>query len=362
MFNNNKLTYLYHLLGSIIFLSLPIVFSPDFSSDLHFLYIRPFQKDLIYHFLLLIFFYFNYLVFIPKLYFNKRYVLYALSLAATLILINIIPELLVKLFNYSGPDMGREFGEHMHREANGFREGFEHGPGPRRRHGPIEFMFLKNAFQFLFVAIVGLIIQTNRRLKVIEQNRVDTELSYLKSQINPHFLFNTLNSIYSLAIIGSNNTADAVVKLSNMMRYVLNDASREWVSLEQEVNYIKNYIELQKLRFDNSVKINFEVIGELENKMIAPLLFIPFIENAFKYGVNAEQNSDINIEINIKQKFVQLNVRNNIVDYTQTSMDSHGIGIENTKSRLQILYPEKHILAIDNNEGVYEVNLIIHFI
>ncbi len=359
---NNKLTYLYHFLGSIIFLSIPIVFSPDFSSDLHFIYIRPFQKDLIYHVLLLIFFYLNYLVFIPKFYFNRKYVLYGLCLVTTLIFINIIPELIVKLFNHSSPDLGHEFREHMHREGEGFREGLGHDSGHRRKHGPNEFLFIKNAFQFLFVAIVGLIIQTNRRLKIIEQNRIDTELSYLKSQINPHFLFNTLNSIYSLAIIGSNNTADAVVKLSNMMRYVLNDASREWVSLEQEVNYIKNYIELQKLRFDNSVKINFEVVGELENKMIAPLLFIPFIENAFKYGVNAEQNSDINIEISIKQKFVQLNVRNNIVDYTQTSMDSHGIGIENTKSRLQILYPEKHILVIENKEGVYEINLILHFI
>lgn len=353
---NNKLTYLYHVLGSLIFLSIPIVFSPDFSSDMHFIYIEPFQKDLIYHVLLLLFFYLNYLVFIPNLYFKRKYLQYAICILITLIFINIIPELIVKLFTHSDHHGMHEMREHLQHE----KMEMHHGPG--RKHNRIEFLFIKNAFQFLFVAIVGLIIQTNRRLKIIEQNRVNTELSYLKSQINPHFLFNTLNSIYSLAIIGSNNTADAVVKLSNMMRYVLNDASREWVSLEQEVNYIKNYIELQKLRFDNSVKIQFDVIGELENKMIAPLLFIPFIENAFKYGVNAEQNSDISIEINAKSKFVQLNVKNNIVDFTQTSMDSHGIGIENTKSRLQILYPEKHILVIENKVGVYEVNLILHFI
>ncbi len=351
-----KLTYVYHIIGSLIFLAIPIVFSPDLSSDLHFIYIEPFQKDLLYHVLLLFFFYLNYLVFIPKFYFNKKYLQYVVSLIITLILINIIPELLVKLFPHIDHHGMQEMRARMHPEEMGMPH------GPRRRHDRIEFLFIKNIFQFLFVAVVGLIIQTSRRLKIIEQNRVSTELSYLKSQINPHFLFNTLNSIYSLAIVGSNRTADAVVKLSNMMRYVLNDASREWVSLEQEVNYINNYIELQKLRFDNSVKINFEVIGELENKMIAPLLFIPFIENAFKYGVNAEQNSEINIQIIVKSKFVQLNVKNNIVDYTETSMDSHGIGIENTKSRLQILYPEKHILVIENKNGVYEVNLMLNFI
>lgn len=352
----SKIAFIYHIIGSLIFLSIPVVFSPDFSSDMHFIYIEPFQKDLIYHVLLLFFFYLNYLILIPNLYFKRKYAQYVFFVSITLVFINILPELIVHLFSNNDHHSMREMSEHMRHE--GMEKHHRHG----RRHNRFEFLFIKNAFQFLFVAIVGLIIQTNRRLKVIEQSRVDTELSYLKSQINPHFLFNTLNSIYSLAIVGSNYTADAVVKLSNMMRYVLNDASREWVSLEQEVNYIQNYIELQKLRFDNSVKIHFEVAGEVENKMIAPLLFIPFIENAFKYGVNAEQNSDINIKINVKPEFVQLYVRNNIVDFTETSMDSHGIGIENTKSRLQILYPEKHILVIENKEGVYEVNLTIHFL
>lgn len=333
---------------------IPILFSPDFSSDFSFISNIHFQKDLIYHCLLLIFFYSNYLILIPKFYFKNEFIIYLLSILVILVIINIVPEIITKLINQP-PDF---------RGDEPFREG-RPGPFMKGHPGPpprgFVFMYIKNMFQFFFVGIVGLMIQTNRRLKLTEKNRLATELSYLKSQINPHFLFNTLNSIYSLAIVGSNNTANAVVKLSNMMRYVLNDASREWVSLDQEINYISNYIELQELRFAGSINIRYQIQGETEGKTIAPLLIIPFIENAFKYGVNAEQDSSINVHISIKQNMIHVLILNKKVDYTQTSMDSNGIGIENTKSRLAILYPNKHILAIDDREDAYEVSLILHF-
>lgn len=241
-------------------------------------------------------------------------------------------------------------------------------PRPRdfERRGPRGdfkiFMVLKSVFQFILVMVIGLMIQINRRFKNLEKSKIATELSYLKSQINPHFLFNTLNSIYSLAIVGSNNTADAVVKLSNMMRYVLNDANKDWVSLEQEISYISNYIELQKLRFANSVKIDFNVSGDLSGKVIAPLIIIPFIENSFKYGVNAEQNSSIIIDINSKSKMLEVRIWNKKVDFNESDSESTGIGIENTKNRLRLLYPNRHVLSIDDNSDFFEVILIFHFI
>ena len=130
-------------------------------------------------------------------------------------------------------------------------------------------------------------LKINSRLKLAEKEKVNAELSYLKAQINPHFLFNTLNSIYSLAIEKSDYTATAVVKLSSMMRYVITDASHKFVPLEKEINYISNYIELQKLRIDSSIKLMYTVTGDISDKKIAPLVLISFIENAFKYGVNA---------------------------------------------------------------------------
>lgn len=221
---------------------------------------------------------------------------------------------------------------------------------------------LKRVFQYILIILVGIVLQVNRRLKKVESDKISTELAYLKSQINPHFLFNTLNSIYSLAIIGSNNTANAVVKLSNMMRYVLNDASKDWVSLDEEINYISNYIELQKIRFEDAVTIEYTIEGDTDGKIVAPLLLIPFIENAFKYGVNAEQNSSIKINIDVKKTMMHVNIWNKKVEYTESTYDSHGIGIENTKSRLSLLYPNNHILSIQDSHDTYNVSLILHFI
>jgi LytS/YehU family sensor histidine kinase len=185
-----------------------------------------------------------------------------------------------------------------------------------------------------------------------------SELSFLKAQINPHFLFNTLNSIYSLAIQRSDATPDAVVKLSGMMRYVLQDAQYETVSLQSEVNYIKDYIELQKLRLDKSVKLIFTQEGDLTGKKIAPLILISFIENAFKYGVNSEEDSEIVIRIKSEKEF-SLFVKNNKVRSYSSDEPNTGLGIKNTRKRLELLYPGLHTLEISDNEKEFSVNLVI---
>ncbi|HRD40256.1 MAG TPA: sensor histidine kinase, partial [Bacteroidia bacterium] len=185
------------------------------------------------------------------------------------------------------------------------------------------------------------------------------ELSYLKAQINPHFLFNTLNSIYSLAIQKSDETANAVVKLSGMMRYVLTESQNEFVSLQKELDYINNYIELQKTRLDSTIKLHYTITGTTTGKAIAPLILIPFIENAFKYGVNAEENSEITIEISVNEAAINLFVKNNKVSIRPDPENRSGLGIENTKSRLLLLYPGKHYLNIDDNSASFSVSLSI---
>ncbi len=367
----------YHTIGILLFLSIPILFSPDFSSDLKFLSIGGFQEDFVFHCLLLIAFYINYIFIVPKYYFGKKYFLFFILLFILFLFSFFIPKLIIGHNHEHKIGFEKHNKEHLDGSMDDRPKfddierpmDFEHHESEdhdmrefgRKRNFGI-FQELKRVFQFILIILVGIVLQVNRRLKKVESDKISTELAYLKSQINPHFLFNTLNSIYSLAIIGSNNTANAVVKLSNMMRYVLNDASKDWVSLDEEINYISNYIELQKIRFEDAVTIEYSVDGDTDGKIVAPLLLIPFIENAFKYGVNAEQNSSIKINIDVKKTMMHVNIWNKKVEYTESSHDSHGIGIENTKSRLRLLYPNNHILSIQDSYDTYNVSLILHFI
>ncbi|MBS1744640.1 MAG: sensor histidine kinase [Bacteroidetes bacterium] len=227
-----------------------------------------------------------------------------------------------------------------------------HGPPPARFNN---FLFGALHYVFIFIALVffTLILTINNRLKQSEHEKLQAELRYLKAQINPHFLFNSLNTIYSFAIEKSDATPFAVVKLSEMMRYVINDAGKDFVSLNMEINYINNYIELQQMRFGDSINLLFSVNGDIPGKIIAPLILIPFIENAFKYGVNTETVSVINIKIDVIASRLQMVVVNEKVKLSKALEERTGLGIINTKNRLQLLYPGKHELIVKDSDKYY---------
>lgn len=220
---------------------------------------------------------------------------------------------------------------------------------------------IMNALLLWLLSIVSSILWTvYNRLKQTESERLSAQIASLKSQINPHFLFNTLNSIYATAIDTSPKTADMVDKLSEMMRYTMKDTQKDFVLLEDEINYISNYIELQKLRLDRSVKLEFRSLEDVPALRIAPMLLIPFIENAFKHGVNSEQKSHIKIEITMDRNEFQLSVVNNKVNVQRDISESSGLGIENTKYRLNLIYPSKHLLIIHDTEKEFSVSLYIN--
>lgn len=193
----------------------------------------------------------------------------------------------------------------------------------------------------------------------MEEAKMKAEVSYLRAQINPHFLFNTLNSIYSLSIKKSDYTSEAIVKLSNMMRYVMSDANRDFVSLEDELNYIGSYIDLQKLRLNSKVKIDTKISEESYGLRIAPLILIPFIENIFKHGVNTEEDCFLKIWIDVNMRELSLFIENKKVNAQKPCLDRSGLGIENSRQRLQLLYPEHHKLEIDETSEKYSVTLKI---
>jgi LytS/YehU family sensor histidine kinase len=208
------------------------------------------------------------------------------------------------------------------------------------------------------ISIVNELFSAWAKQKEIEVEKSNAELAFLQSQVNPHFLFNTLYSIYSLALNKSDKAPEAILKLSDMMRFVLTEAQVDFIPIEKEIDYIKKYIELQQLRISEKTKVNFEVNGDYMNKQIAPLLLVPFVENAFKYGVSSHYATTIDIVLNLSPSSLAFMVANNTFDRKDKNEKNH-IGIENVKKRLQLFYRNKHSIEIMEKENRFVVSLKI---
>lgn len=287
---------------------------------------------------LLITFYFNYFFLIPKFLFSKKNWLYFLFL---LLIIVIVLFTLGIIFYFS------DFNPERLTESEPIVE-------------KIIPVIMINAIVLWLLSIGSSILWAfYTRLKQAENEKLSAQIASLKSQINPHFLFNTLNNIYATVIDTSPKAADMIDKLSEMMRYTMRDTQQDFVLLEDEINYISNYIELQRLRLDRSVKLEYNCMENIQDLQIAPMLLIPFVENAFKHGVNSEQKSHIKIEITMNKQELQLSVANNKVSIQQNIYERSGLGIENTKHRLNLIYPSKHLLVINNTEKQFLVSLYI---
>jgi len=200
-------------------------------------------------------------------------------------------------------------------------------------------------------------INKYQRQQELEKQNVKTELALLRSQVNPHFLFNTLNNINSFSSRDPEKTSFAIIKLSDIMRYMLYEATGEKVLLENEINYIKNFIALQKLRYKEQDFVHFTIEGDTSNLFIPPMIFLPFIENAFKHGSISVSNA-IEIFIRIQGKQVYFKCVNQIKALNETEMGQPGgLGIKNIKRRLELLFPSSHTLNIKKENNVYFVEL-----
>jgi len=234
--------------------------------------------------------------------------------------------------------------------------------------GRLFFMILTNvissAFVLLlldaFIYLVYFFIKAQDEKKSLENAGLKAEINLLKTQINPHFLFNTLNSIYAQAHQRSANTDESILKLSEILRYMIYDTGSEQINLEKDIHYLSSYIDLQKMRLSNKVTVDYSVKGKLESVSIAPLLLIIFIENAFKHGISYVQPSVITIQIEVFDKTLTLLVRNPIV--TLNKFVDGGIGLKNVKRRLELLYPGNYCLDISSDKKSYVVQLKINLI
>lgn len=363
MYSSKAGGILIHIIAWLLFISLIVGFvssmragvnvPPDFFS-------APFISFFAVYITL---FYLNYAVLIPKLYLKKKYGYY-FAVAALLLLAIYFFKPFEQMMIHSRPRFGQ-----MHAPPP-FPEGFRPGP---RFHAPPRIFHVQRAFRiditglilFVMVWSLGMAIQivkqwrnTEQRAAQAEAEKATAELSFLKAQIHPHFLFNTLNNIYSMAVLKSEHTPAAILKLSNIMRYVTDEVKRDYVPLSREVEYMSDYIDLQRLRLSNKVQLDFSVTGDTMGKQIAPLILMTFVENVFKYGISVHEPSVITIKIKAEENAIHFFSRNKITG-TPGKFESTGIGISNTKKRLEHLYPGKYELIINTDNELFTVQLTL---
>ena len=299
--------------------------------------------------LLAIYFYLNVYLIIPRLLADKKvgwFLLATLVLFAVFIVIQPAVDLFL-LKNYFTPGKGGSFGFRSRILGKGYHLS---SWGIFRNLGQIA---------FFFAISTGWKVYQRWRFEekqkdLAQQERLAAELSLLKAQVSPHFLFNSLNSIYSLTVQQSEHAPLAVVKLSELLRYMIYQANREFVSLSEELRYIENFIELQKLRLASDMNIRFEVDVSNKSVEIEPMLLIPIVENTFKHGISYKEPSEILIRIDDRDNRLNLYTQNRIFPRKKT--ESSGFGLENLKKRLTLRYSGSYSLKIEEKADQYIVD------
>ncbi|MEO2052594.1 MAG: histidine kinase [Allomuricauda sp.] len=320
-----------HLFGWLCLASFPLFISFTIFSEFHpMAFLRVLLPPVL--------FYVNYAVLAPKLLLKKRIFTYIITSVLFLIGFEILALNIPTLIPIDQLDLPQD--------------GFLY----RMRYVVIGFAL--TAF-FLFGGVVRLIKHIYISDKLSRQNdirKTRTELEYLKAQLNPHFLFNSLNCIYSLVRDNSKEASNAVIILSELMRYTLYESNQDRVLLSKDIENIKNYVSLQKLRLSNSEKVQLEIKGNYEEQKIAPLIMMTFIENAFKYGTDYNGRTEVHIVIQVIGNHLFFDI-SNLKGSRNIDKNNSGIGLNNVKGRLSLLYPHAHSLDIDKGDREYSVKL-----
>jgi hypothetical protein len=372
LMNKGRKNIFYVIAGCLFFLALPLIVSTRPPEEPAFLFTMPVIRDVITNGVILLFFFINYDYFIPHLYFTRKYLAYGACILFCLLCICVIPVLLTGDIRPGGnrPPPEMRFQEPVS-PGPADQDGGPMDQGPAERgamgRGGVTWgnsvLLQMNHSIYLYIAVIlfSILLRVRDRLYLLQKEKINAELSSLKSQINPHFLFNTLNSIYALAVKGDEKTADAVINLAGLMRYMIKEAHGDRISLQKELDYLTNYVELQKSRLRETAAVSLSIKGQAGALEIAPLILITFVENAFKYGINPDMESRISIDIDIHDGILDLSVFNTKVVISSLDL-STGIGLDNTRSRLEKLYYKKYRLEITDEKDYYTIFLSIHLI
>ena len=287
-------------------------------------------------------FYINYLVILPKFLNKKKYLWCGISMLFLVVLAGLFKYGLANLFYDTVLIRGTKKPVHLSFKDYYFGALFI----------SCFFVFISTAFKFMMDWFVNEKIKTT-----LENEKLSAELAFLKSQINPHFLFNTLNNIYSLAYQQSDKTPAAILKLSEIMRYMLYESNDDMVDLSKEIRYLENYIELQRLRFKNQAYVSLKICGEASHQKLMPLVLISFVENAFKHGVANDERYPIEISICIESDKLRFKISNKVNKLNKD--ETGGIGLINVKRRLELFYKNHYTLQIDSDDDFHSSVLLL---
>lgn len=342
--------YLPHIIGLLF-----IVILPMFIFDTTEEQIKIWTYRYYYQFIfLLIAFYANYLIFVPRFFLTKKKIRFSISLALLSVVLLSASQYVAHKFEFFKPPAQYKIEEKQptsEKQDSNFL-----GLHPR----------LLDDAQLLLLVLgfsTGMrILQQSRKeeeeQKELDKANVETELAFLKNQINPHFFFNSLNNIYALVAIDGEKAQKAIEELSGLMRYLIYDSNVELIPLNKEFNFIRNYLALMQQRLTAKVNLSVDIQDDIPNVKVPPLLFISFIENAFKHGISYQGNSFIDIKMNVNDAKIYFSSRNSIPEASNhKDHKSGGVGISNIKKRLELLYGAKAVLDINESDEIFEVNL-----
>lgn len=303
-------------------------------------------------------FYVNYLFLVPKLFFQKSKIKYYISAFALVFCFYFVSDISNSMaIRYLEKNKPEGYQKQM--------------PGPPRGMrlklpfvGPNVVGYVSSSLFIVFLSLGIKVLERQSKIEKkqeeMEKAKLNAELAILKNQISPHFFFNTLNNIYSL--IGRNNedSKNAVIKLSKLMRYVLNESGQEFRMLHDEIEFMKNYIDLMRLRIGSKTMLTVNFPTDCNGMMVPHLLFISLIENAFKYGISVQEETFVSVSLVCRENDIQFTCENGVPQSNNaTIFESSGIGLENLKKRLRLLYPDKHELKINRANSKFVVNLNI---
>lgn len=303
-----------------------------------------------------IIFYVGYLWLVPRYFIQNKQLTYFFILIAFILATHYVATYIERTFLYD-PIADAKF-----REAMKMLNGKDEGP----KNGDV-FGLLSHLVTSLLLSgfAIGLGVmeklkQNEKKQKELEKEKLNSELAFLKNQVSPHFFFNTLNNIYSLIGIDGPTAQDSVLKLSKLMRYLLYESEHGETLMSHEIDFMNNYIDLMKLRLSPKVELVIDFPDNFSDFTIPPLLFVPFVENAFKHGVSHRDRSFIHLRMTIENDQINFVSENSIGKSSQTGdMQHSGIGLENVRKRLHLLFPDTHKLTIESDETIFSVNLSI---